>query len=172
MEQPISEVCQLLPELIIGHDGKVNFTWVYIENYVNVSNCHLMKRVNAASKAELDFTHSHQQDTMTCQAFVIHRCLRKSTGILIETFMNIPQNQQVQQTLSLQSWLVLLEFTVKDWQYNQSLIESNSLGKWNLIKSNSLGKWNFIMYANVTVSLTLVSNELDHRHFLHVIPMG
>ena len=37
---------------------------------------------------------------------------------------------------------------------------------------DSLGKWNVIMYANVTVSLTLVSNKLDHRHFLHVIPMG
>ena len=35
---------------------------------------------------------------------------------------------------------------------------------------NSLGKWNFIMYANVTVSLTLVSNKLNCCHFLHFIP--
>ena len=37
-------------------------------------------------------------------------------------------------------------------------------------KEYSLVKWKVIVYANVTVSLTLVSNKLDSRHFLHISP--
>ena len=33
-------------------------------------------------------------------------------------------------------------------------------------------RWGSETYANVTVSLTLVSNKLDRRHFLNVILMG